>query len=85
MIIEGKTLFADGFEEAICGTSDDGRVIYSKVGMVEKLVSEDDMDVMEAIEYLEFNTWNTHVGEYTPVYINDFDSDFEELKEHINA
>lgn len=85
MIIEGKTLFADGFEEAICGTSDDGRVIYSKVGMVEKLVSEDDMDVMEAIEYLEFNTWNAYVGEYTPVYINDFDSDFEELKEHINA
>lgn len=29
MIIEGKTLFANGFEEAICGTSDDGRVIYS--------------------------------------------------------
>lgn len=85
MIIENKTLFADGFHDAIIGTTDDGRVVYSKVAMVEKLVSEDDMDVMEAIEFLEFNTWNAYVGEHTPVYVNDFDSDFENIMEHINA
>ena len=85
MIEEGKTLFADGFEQAICGTTDDGRVIYSKVEMVEILVARDDMSVEDAMVYCEFNVWTAYVGDYTPVYINDFDSDFDEIKQHIDA
>ena len=85
MIEEGKTLFADGFEQAICGTTDDGRVIYSKVGMVEILVARDDMSVEDAMVYCEFNVWTAYVGDYTPIYINDFDSDFDELNNYLNA
>ena len=85
MIIEGKTLFADGFNYAVMGTTDDGRVVYSKVRMVEELVSESEMSVEDALEYLEYNTWNAYVGEFTPLYINDFDSDEDEVNKYINA
>lgn len=85
MVIKGKTLFADGFDSAVLGTTQNGRVVYSKVEMVEKLVADDDMSVDDAIEFLEFNTWNAYVGEFTPVYVDDFDLDFEELKEYRNA
>lgn len=85
MIIEGKTLFADGFNYAVMGTTDDGRVVYSKVRMVEELVSESEMSVEDALEYLEYNTWNAYVGEFTPLYVNDFDSDEDEVNEYINA
>lgn len=85
MIEEGKTMFANGFEEAICGTTDDGRVIYSKVDMVEILVTRDDMSVEDAMVFCEFNVWTAYVGEHTPIYINDFDSDFDELNKHLNA
>ena len=84
MIEEGKTLFANGFNEAIIGTTQDGRVVYSKVLMTEELVVKG-MSVEEAFEYLEFNTWNTYVGEFTPVYVDDFDSDAEEIKQYLNA
>ena len=85
MIVENKTLFADGFHDAICGTSDDGRVIYSKVGMVEIWVERDEMSVEDAMVYCEFNVWNTYVGDYGPIYINDFDADFDEISDCINA
>jgi hypothetical protein len=60
-------LKADGFDEAIIGIdSINERIIYSKRKMIEILM--DDMDEDEAIEFLEFNTWNTYVGEHTPIY-----------------
>ena len=84
MIEKGKTLFADGFNSAIIGKTDDGRIVYSKVLMVEALVVDDDMSVQDAIEYLEYNTWSAYVGEYTPIYVNDFDLDREEIKQYAN-
>jgi len=60
-------LKADGFDEAIIGIdSINERIIYSKRKMIEILM--DDMDEDEAIEFLEFNTWNTYVGEHTPIF-----------------
>jgi len=83
MIKENKTLFADGFDEAMLGITDDSRIVYSKVQMLEILVSRDEMSVEEAIEFLEYNTWNTYVGDYTPIYVNDFDSDAEEIEQYL--
>ena len=58
MVIEDKTLAANGFDDSIIGTTDDGRLIYSKRLMVEHLVVNDDMSDIDALEFLEFNTWN---------------------------
>jgi len=85
MIIKGKTLFADGFNDAIIGTTDDGRVVYSKVYMIEVLVTDSDMSVDDAIEFLESNTWIAYVGDFTPLYVNDFAAAEDEVKTYINA
>lgn len=84
MIIEDKTLFADGFNDSIIGTTDDGRVVYSKTLMLENLVLTQDMGATEALEYLNYNTWSAYVGEFTPLYVNDLDDDAEEIEEYIN-
>ena len=40
--------------------------------MIDILVNED-MTPEDAIEYLEYNTWNTYVGDQTPIYIDQID------------
>jgi hypothetical protein len=35
------------------------------------MVSEG-MTLEDAIDYLEYNTFNAYVGEYTPIWIEDF-------------
>ena len=68
---DDSMLFADGFDECIVGVTGglSNCVVYDKKKMIEELVSQD-MDEIDAIEYLEFNTWGAYVGEYTPVYID---------------
>ena len=65
-------LFADGFDDAIMGLDTNSlRVVYSKQKMIECLLK--DMELDEAIEYLEFNTWGAYVGEQTPIYVDEID------------
>lgn len=82
MLIDNKTLFAAGFADAIIGYSDDGKIVYSKSKMVEVLISEEDMSLIDAIEHCEFNIWNSYVVEFTPIYVNDFESDFDLIDEY---
>lgn len=84
MIIEDKTLFADGFNDSIIGTTDDGRIVYSKTLMLENLVLTQDMDSIEALEFLQYNTWSAYVGEFTPLYVNDLDDDSDEVNNYLN-
>ena len=65
-------LFADGFDEAIIGVSLGGtyRTVYDARLMVAKLIREDEMDYAGAWEYLDFNTFQAHVGDRTPIYVN---------------
>jgi hypothetical protein len=66
-------LFADGFDDAIIGLDTLSlKVVYSKQQMIEILVSED-MTPEDAIEFLEYNTWNAYVGEQTPIYVDQID------------
>ena len=58
---EPNLLFADGFDEAIAGTIWDGertRVVYRS-----------EMSYEEAVEYFDFNIMGSHMGEYTPLYL----------------
>ena len=62
-------LKADGFDDAIIGVCPTSmRLVYDRYKMVEILMF-DEMTEEEAIEYLEFNTWNTYFGDQTPIYI----------------
>jgi hypothetical protein len=66
------TLYADGFDQAIIGLCIEcspARVVYDKQKMVEILMKEDEMSEEDAIDFLEYNTWNAYVGEGTPIYV----------------
>ena len=65
-------LKADGFDNAVIGIDiSTMRLIYSKLKCVEVLMLDDDMDYEEAMEYLEYNTFNAYVGEKTPIWCDD--------------
>lgn len=64
-------VFADGLDNAIIGFDPNlWKVVYSRNKCVEIL--SQDMSEEEAIEYLEYNTFNAYIGEKTPVWAEDF-------------
>ena len=65
---EEELMFADGFDDAILGVcSSSYRVIYSVEKMI-KILMEEGMEYIDAIEHLSFNVVNAYVGEKTPIY-----------------
>ena len=72
--VENGPLFADGFDDAIIGICPNTlSVIYSRTKCAHILMQEENIDMEEALDYLEYNTFNTYVGEYTPIFMEDFD------------
>ena len=70
MFPEEEFLTADGFDGAIVGVEPNSmRLVYDRDKMIGILMTDEDMEEIDAIEYLEFNTWNAYVGEKTPIYI----------------
>ena len=69
---EEECLLADGFDEALIGitVSINPVAAYSKDRMIQILMQRDGMTYEDAIEYLEFNVFGAHVGDKTPVYID---------------
>ncbi len=80
------TVFTDGFDDAIfglctCPQTQTKRVVYSKERMISTLWGRDGMDYDTALEFLEFNTWNAHVGELTPLFVDVMTA--SDIKEHL--
>jgi hypothetical protein len=68
---DDEILKADGFDEAVIGIDQNSmRLIYSVKKCVEILVLQG-MSVEEAIEYFDFNTKGSYVGEKTPIWCDD--------------
>lgn len=51
-----KSLCRDGYDEAIAGYTEEGRIIYDYQGMVRILQERDGMEELEAIEWISYNT-----------------------------
>ena len=69
---EPNILFAEGFNEAIAGVVWDGertRVVYDTELILELLMGRSEMTYEEAVEYFDFNIAGSHMGEYTPLYL----------------
>jgi hypothetical protein len=63
-------LFADGFDDAIIGICPNSfKIIYSRGKAISILMK--DMCEEDAIEYAEYNTFNSYVGEKTPIWVDD--------------
>jgi hypothetical protein len=67
-------VFADGFDDAIIGFDPNlWKVVYSRNRCIEIMQITGDMSEEDAIDYLEYNTFNTYIGESTPVWVETFD------------
>tara|TARA_Y100001938_G_scaffold144949_1_gene220622 strand:- start:40 stop:330 length:291 start_codon:yes stop_codon:yes gene_type:complete len=68
------SLLANGYDSAIIGVAggnDTGRVAYSIPKMIQVCMKELSVDYEEALEWLEYNTFNAFVGEFTPIYLDE--------------
>lgn len=60
----------DGYDDAILGIdSKSYRVIYDADEMVDILMETEDLTEEEALEYLDYNVFNTWLGDQTPIYL----------------
>ena len=68
---EPELLFADGYDSAIEGVVWDGersRGVYRMEAILEILMDQG-MTYDEASEYFDFNVAGSHMGVYTPLYL----------------
>ncbi len=66
-------LLADGLDDAIIGFEPNmWKVVYSRSKCMNVLIERDGMDGEEALEFLEYNTFNAYFGEKTPIWVDDF-------------
>jgi hypothetical protein len=66
-------LFADGLDEAIIGFEPNlWKVVYSRNRCIE-IIAAEGMSTEDALDYLEYNTFNTYMGDNTPLWVEDFE------------
>ena len=68
---EPNILFADGYDKAIAGVVWDGertRVVY-RTESILKILMDQGMTYDEASEYFDFYVAGSHMGVYTPLYL----------------
>jgi hypothetical protein len=75
-------IFVDGYDSAILGMDTEyQRVIYSKLKMIDVLI-QDGLTELDAVEWLEYNVWNTYVGEHTPIFLHELTK--EDIQEWVD-
>jgi len=76
--INPEALVCDGFDDAIIGMAERinlGPVVaYSVEKILEILINRDGMTYEEAVEYYEFNIVGAWLGEFTPVFITNYEN-----------
>lgn len=74
--INPDALVCDGFDEAIIGMAERinlGPVVaYSVEKILDILINRDGMTYEEAIEYYDYNVVGAWMGEFTPVFITNY-------------
>ena len=69
---EGALVFDNhAYDNSIIGVSLDGRVIYCFERMVEELMSDENWDELDAIEWIEYNTIRAlpYAGDKAPMVV----------------
>lgn len=64
-------LFADGFDEAIIGVDElSMRLIYSVDKCID-ILTEEGLNIIDAIEHFNYNVRGSYVGEMTPIWCDE--------------
>lgn len=60
------------FDKSIVGITEDGRLIYDYNKMVEEMSKEDHIDVLESMEFIDYNTLRSlpYMGENAPIIMS---------------
>lgn len=69
---EGAAFFKNpGFEDAVIGLTDDGRVVYSYYRMISSAMKSEGWTEEEATEWINYNTLRSipYMGEKAPVVV----------------
>ena len=72
-----EALLADGFEDALVGIVQQftrSRALYNRAKCIEILMERDAMTNEDAEDFFEYNVVGAWVGEYTPCFVDYFDS-----------
>lgn len=65
-----EAICLDGFDDALIGTTNEGRLVYD-IGLMKKvLVERDKFEQIEADEFLDFNVINAFFGSLNPIYVS---------------
>ena len=69
-----QAIILDGLDEAIVGMSESSNPIfmYSVEICIAISMRDNEWDYETAVEFLEFNTFNTYYGDYSPKFIYEF-------------
>jgi hypothetical protein len=60
----------DGFNDALIGTTSDGRLVYD-IGLMRKiLIQRNKIEQIDADEYLDYRFFNAFFGTLNPIYVN---------------
>ena len=69
---DGEFLIADGLDEAILGIDPYKMVlIYSIERIHDIFMKRDGMTSDDAMEFFDFNVAGAHMGEHTPIWLDD--------------
>jgi hypothetical protein len=64
-----EAILWDGFDDAIIGYDEKGRIVYDADKMCEILTQNEGMTEEDAWEHLSYNVFGGYVGEYTPLHV----------------
>lgn len=65
-----EAICLDGFNDALIGTTSDGRLVYD-IGLMRKiLVQRNKIEQVDADEYLDYRFFNAFFGTLNPIYVN---------------
>lgn len=69
-----NAIILDGLDEAIIGATINSNPVflYGKESCIAISMRDNDWDYETALEFLEFNTFNTYYGDYSPKFVNEF-------------
>tara|TARA_R100001129_G_scaffold84094_2_gene57168 strand:+ start:525 stop:800 length:276 start_codon:yes stop_codon:yes gene_type:complete len=66
-----EMLFADGYDDALIGYTDNGVAVYCIEDIIMIMVNEEEMTEEDALDHFYYNVAGSYVGEYTPIYIHE--------------
>jgi len=73
--IEPEALKVDGMDAALIGVGQQFNkhfLIYSMAKVIEILMDRDGMTEIDALEFFNFNIVGAYMGEFTPVFLQDY-------------